>query len=193
MSGYGNGYGNGGGYAPQHGGGQQARTPKLPQPGKGRLRKNNNKQMGDKKPDFRGFANYNGRMVSISAWFEPAKAGLNGPIPECFTLAVQDYVGDVLPPDPPRQQQGYGQPPQQQSMQYGAPPPQQQYAPQPATGYQPHPQAAPQPAPHGYPPQGGYVPTPSAAPQQAPQSGGYAGGSYGQQPGSTFQRDEIPF
>lgn len=202
MSGYGNGgygnngggYGNGGGqqnWGNQQQGQQQRKPPKLPQPGEGRLRKV--QKSSEKSPDFRGFANYNGQMVSISIWYQ-APLNKNGQmLPEGWSMKLQAYQGEILPPDPPRQQNGGqqgwgGQQSQQQGFQYGAPP-QQQYAPQQqATGYTAHPQA------QGYgqaPQQPPYQPTPSAAPQQPPQ-GGYGGQNYGQA-GASFGRDEIPF
>lgn len=192
MSGYqaGNGYQNG------NGGGNGAKTPKLPQLGEGRLRKVN--KSSDKSPDFRGFANLNGQMVSISIWYQPAAQKNGQMLPEGWSLKIQPYTGEFLPPDPPRQQnggqQGWGNqpPPQQQSFGYGQ--------------QQPH-QAPPQygapPQPNGYgaaPPQQGYQRAPQAGPPpqyQPPQNGGYAptsgqqGASYGGRQG--MPNDEIPF
>lgn len=178
MSGYQNGYQNGGGQ-------QQRQAPKLPQPGSGRLRKVTQKT-SDKSPDFRGYANLDGRMVAISIWYDAPKAAANGQMmPESWSLKIQNYQGEVAPPNPP-QNGGYAQP-QQQGFQYGAPPQQQGYG-QSQQGYAPQ------------PPQGGYQRAPQAGPPpqyQPPQNGGYAptsgqqGASYGGHRG--VPNDDIPF
>lgn len=149
-----------------NGNGQQRQQQKMPHPSMGRLRKTQKSKPTS--PDFRGLANVvvpaaalqqlmaqaqqtgaANLIITVSSWYEPAKQGPTGLMPESWSLRVEPYD--------PNRQQGQGQ----QQMNYGS-----------NGGYQHQPQAGNQ----QYPPQGHYAPPP---PQQGyapppPQGGGYA-------------------
>lgn len=173
MSGYQNGYQNGGGNYQPNGGNGGGRQP--PKEGTGRLFRP--KTQGPKMPTFSGQAMVNGQLMSVSIWHNPP--GVNkttgAPTQENFSLTIKPW--EDRPP------QGQTQP-QQQSFGYGAPPPQQGYG-QPQQGYAPQ------------PPQQGYQRAPQAGPPpqyQPPQNGAYGAPQpqqgYGQR---GVPNDEIPF
>lgn len=147
----------------QNGYNGQQQPRKIPDLGRGRLRKTQKKT--DKSPDFSGLVNHEGQIIQISMWYEPARAAANGQMmQESWSVRTSRY-------DPNQQ----GQQAPQQQMQY--PPQQPQGYQQPTYAQQaPGPAHAPGPQPPqhgGYAPAPGYVPPPPAvAPPQAPQWGG---------------------
>lgn len=182
----------------QNGYNGQQRQRRIPEPGKGRLRKTNKSKPTS--PDFKGLINFNGQIIDLAIWFEQPRQGQDGQmIPESWSCKVQAYD--------PNAQQGQGQPGgyQQRQMNYGQPPPQNyapppgNYAPQPPPanggGYAPHPgYRPPQPAtgvPHGQqPPQQQQPPQWGGAPAQAqrPPQGAPAG-----QGAPGYGQSDIPF
>lgn len=168
--------------------GQQQQR-KIPDPGKGRLRKTREiKRRPDGtqlSPDFNGLINHEGQILSLSIWFEAAKAGGNGQMmPESFSARVSRYDPNAQGQQAPQQQQMPMQYPPQQPPVYA------QQAPGPA--YAP----SPQPPQHGgYAPAPGYQPPPPAgAPPQAPQWGGQPQqGRPPQAQAGGYQKSEIPF
>lgn len=176
--------------------GQPQQPRRIPDLGRGRLRKTQKKT--EKSPDFNGLVNYEGHIISVSAWYEPEKAAPNGQMmPASFSVRASRYD--------PNQGQGQAQPAQQQ-MPYGQPqqpqyaPPQQQpaYAPQ----YVPplHQQAAS--VNGGYAPAPGYVPPhtttyvtpqPAQPPQQPPQWGGAPAQTRPAQAQGGYAKGEVPF
>lgn len=156
-----------------NGNGQQFQR-KIPELGKGRLRKPRGPAKHDANgrvitPDFTGLINFEGQILSASIWYNPATPGQNGQMmPESFAVKVARY-------DPNQQGQAPQQPMQQQ-MPY-APPQQPAYAPaNAAPAYAPPPQQGYQQPPQ----QGGYAPAPGyqpqgQPPQQPPRWGGQPG------------------
>jgi hypothetical protein len=194
-----NGNGNGGGW--QGGGGGGQRTPKIPEPSYGRLRRTQKSKPTS--PDFRGLVNVPislqelqklmaqaqaqggaNHIINVSTWYEPAKAGNNGTmLPESWSVRVSSYD--------PNAQQGQGQ----QQMNYGSnggyqhqpqangggQPPQYQQQQQPQGHYAPPPQNGG----GGYAPAPGYTPPPNHGAGGAPQQpqGGQQAPVWGGQPG----------
>lgn len=116
--------------------GGQTNQPKIPEPGRGRLRPP--KTRTEKSPQFRGLVNIDGHVVSIAIWYQAAAAGQNGQMmPESFSVQAETYNPNA-PPRQPQQPHGGYQPAPPQSPQ----------------GYQPAPQGGFQGAPQQRQPQG---------------------------------------